>query len=301
MVSSAEATTVIPALEGILTASVHQGKDLREVESCWNDLCHSTIFACQDLITFAPSAYSVRGLQSMFDFATTNWGCEWYFSNGCDVACSALADLLASRVPAAYAVFLDHRCLEFFGNHVFRSAAWVPVISEYVAGLSALSQRSDGIMDAAMLQQHIDHLHEPRNLFAACSILATRGVTYYHRDATRNDIVALVQLRPQDIAWNECRRKLGDLIKNLDDGDFFSGQFVWRPLHGEFHALTASEIQVEKDNIRYVISILDALSNGGVCDPVFRDDSRPSISPIHRFLGWCVGRELQDKPERQQV
>ncbi|KAK0438051.1 hypothetical protein EV421DRAFT_984489 [Armillaria borealis] len=267
IISSTGATTVIPALEGILTASVLQGKDLHDVESRWNDLCHSTIFAYQDLITFAPSACSLRGLQSMFDFVTINWGYEWFFSGGCDVSCSALADLLASRVPAAYAVFLGHRCLEFFGNHVFRSAVCIPVISEYVAGLSALSQGLDGTMDGAMLQQHIDHLHEPRNLFAACSILATRGVTDYHRDATRNDITALAQLRPQDAAWDECRRKLGDLIEN-DDGDFFSGKFIWRPLHGEFHALTATEIQVEKDNIRYVISILDAIFNGGVRDPV---------------------------------
>ncbi len=267
MISSNEATSVIPALEGILTASVLQGKDLRDIESRWNDLCHSTIFAYHDLVTFAPSACSLRGLQSMLDFVTINWGCEWFFSGGCDVACSALADLLASRVPAAYAVFLKHRCLEFFGNHVFRSAAWVPVISEYIAGLSALSQGLDGTMDAAMLQQHVDHLHEPRNLFAACSILATRGVTDYRRDVTRNDITALAQLRPQDAAWDECRRNLGDLIEN-GDGDFFSGKFIWRPLHGEFHAMTTAEIQVEKDNIRYVISILDALFNGRVRDPV---------------------------------
>ncbi|KAK0489230.1 hypothetical protein IW261DRAFT_1414600 [Armillaria novae-zelandiae] len=157
LILSTEATTVTPAIEGILTAS-------------------------------------------------------WYFSDGCDIACNALADLLASRVPIAYAVFLEHRCLEFFGDHVFRSAVWVPVIKK-------------------------------------------------------------------------------------DDGGFFSRQFVWRPLHGEFHPLTATEIQVEKDNIRYVLSILDVLFNGGV----FRDDSRPSIGPINRFLGWCIGQELEDKPERQQV
>ncbi len=112
---------------------------------------------------------------------------------------------------------------------------------------------SDGAVDEAM---HIDYLHNPQNPFTVCSILATHGISNIDRAAIRRDITRLVQLRPQDAAWDECRRKLHDLVQG-DDGNFFSEQRVVSEPDWEVRPLQANEIQVEKDNIRYAIHVLD--------------------------------------------
>ncbi len=96
---------------------------------------------------------------------------NWDYALDCiyqsDVACRVLTDLLAKRVPVAYAAFLENRCLQFIGNRRFREVSSVPFVREYVAGIFAMQCGSDGVVDAAMLQQHIDYLHNPINLFTA--------------------------------------------------------------------------------------------------------------------------------------
>ncbi|KAK0227846.1 hypothetical protein IW262DRAFT_1292777 [Armillaria fumosa] len=74
--------------------------------------------------------------------------------------------------------------------------------------------------------------------------------------------MALVQLCPQDTAWEECCRKLNDLVQN-EDGDFFSKQLIWEEQFSEHRPLEVDEIQVKKDNIRYAIHVLDDFFNGG--------------------------------------
>ncbi|KAK0441420.1 hypothetical protein EV421DRAFT_1813119 [Armillaria borealis] len=127
-----------------------------------------------------------------------------------------------------------------------------------------MKHKSDRIVDAAALQLHIDYLHNPPNLFTACSILATRGTGDMDRTAIHRDTTMLVQLCPRDAAWGECRKKLRDLVQG-DGGDFFGQQHVWSmspSAQWEFPLLRANEIQVEKDNIRYAIQVLDDFFDG---------------------------------------
>ncbi len=118
-------------------------------------------------------------------------------------------------------------------------------------------------MDAKSLQLHIDYLHNPHNRFAACCILAAHGIEDVDRSAIYRDIMALVQLYPRDAAWEECHRKLNDLVES-DGGTFYKRQGIPYAEHlsDEFHQLWTKKIQVEKDNIRYAIHVLGGFLDG---------------------------------------
>ncbi len=152
----------------------------------------------------------------MVDLMKINWDPVSILPN---TARRVFTDLLAMRIPTAFTAFLEHQCLQLLGNHPFHKAP-VQMVSVYIAGISAMQHGSDGAVDEAT---HIDYLHNPQNLFTVCSILATHGISNIDRTAIRRDITRLVQLRPQDAVWDECRRKLHDLVQG-DDGNFFSEQ-----------------------------------------------------------------------------
>ncbi|KAK0458599.1 uncharacterized protein EV420DRAFT_1642932 [Desarmillaria tabescens] len=227
--SSQEATAVITVLDDILFP-----RDPSHIASSWKELCDRTI-------------------SLMVDFITINWDHTPHSSYRFNTACWVLTNLLAKRSPLAFTVFLEKQCLQFLGNHTFREAS-VAMVSEYVAGIFAMQHGSDGAVDAAMLQLHMDYLHNPHNLFTACSILATHGMNN-NRSVIHRNIMALVQLHPRDATWDECRRKLRDLVES-DGRDFFSKQLTWTG-YDEIRPLHTDEIQLEKENIRYAIHVLD--------------------------------------------
>ncbi len=253
--SSQEATALIMVFEDIIAPCV---VPLPNIESDWRDLCHRTILAYHSLASIAPSACSLSGLQSMVDFMTSHWDQTRGSSYKSDASCRVLADLLAKHIPIAFTVFHESQCLQFLGSHPFHEES-VPMVSAYVAGIFAMQQGSDGAVDAESLQQHIDYLHDPHNRFTACSILATHGIRDVGRAAIHRDITTLVQLCPRDAAWEECRRKLHNLVQS-DEGEFFIKQLI--PESPLLHPLQADEIQAEKDNIRYAINVLDDFFDG---------------------------------------
>ncbi|SJL04841.1 uncharacterized protein ARMOST_08212 [Armillaria ostoyae] len=284
--SSQEATALVTVLEDIIAPCVVPPLD---IESDWRDLCDNTILAYRSLTRVAPSACSSRGLHSMVDFMISRWNQLWAFSYKSDTACRVLTDLLEKRIPVAFTVFHESQCLPFLRSHPFHEAS-VPMVSAYVAGIFAMQHGSDGVVNAATLRLHIDYLHTPQNLFTACSILATHGVEDVDRSAIYRDIMALVQLRPRDAAWDECRRKLRDLAQS-DGGDFFSKQLIWSVSDDAFCRLQTDQIQVEKDNIRHTIHVLDNFFDGGAHIRMGRMD---------RLLGWCLSRKRDAKPEQEQ-
>ncbi|KAK0492115.1 hypothetical protein EDD18DRAFT_1184789 [Armillaria luteobubalina] len=192
----------------------------------------------------------------------------------------------------ASAAFLESECLEFFGSHTFHEAS-VPLVGEYVAGILEMKNKSDRIVDTATLQLHINYLHNPPNLFTASSILATHGTGGADRTAIHRDITTLVQLCPRDTAWNDCLKKLRDLVQG-DGGDFFVQQHVWSRSASdqwEFPQLRLKEIQVEKDNISHAIQVLDDFFDGG---------TRTRAARLERFFAWCLCRKPEVKVEREQ-
>ncbi|KAK0474764.1 hypothetical protein IW261DRAFT_523944 [Armillaria novae-zelandiae] len=275
--SSHEATVVIMVLEDIIASCAIQSLNQKPD---WTWLCNCVY---RSLTTIASSAYSLRGVRSMIDFITIHWE-QW--ESGSSAA--ALTGLLAKRIPVAFSAFLESQCLQFLGSHTFHEES-VPLVREYVAGISAWQHRSDGAVDHATLQLHIDYLSNPYNLFTACSILATRGTTDTNRTTIHRDIMALVQLCPRDAAWGECRKKLCDLVQG-DGGDFFSEQRT-SPSLEPLRPLRTEEIQIEKDNIRYAIQVLDDFFDGG---------AHTGMGHLDRFLGWCVCRKPDDRPKQVQ-
>ncbi|KAK0442851.1 hypothetical protein EV421DRAFT_2019280 [Armillaria borealis] len=205
-----EAHALITVLEDIMAPCVVLSLNI-ESKNKWIKLCREIIQVYRILTTISPSACSLRGLRSMVDIMTANWGHTLPYFYPSDNACRVLTDLLAKRIPVAFTAFLENQCLQFLGSQTFREAS-VPFVSEYVAGIFAMQYGSDGPVDEATLQSHIDYLHNPHNLFIVCSILATHGVGNIDQDGIYRDITTLVQLCPQDVAWDECRRKLNDLV-----------------------------------------------------------------------------------------
>ncbi|KAK0442848.1 hypothetical protein EV421DRAFT_1806367 [Armillaria borealis] len=198
------------------------------VVSDWSHLCHYTIRAYQSLTLVAPSACSLRGLRLMVDVMTITWDRSYSYlpSN----APGVLADLLARRIPVAFTAFHDSQCLEFLGSHAFYETS-AKMVREHVAGISIMQRGLDGAVDAETLQLHIDYVHHPQNLFTACPILAAHGVEDVDRSAVYRDTMALVA--------------------------------VWGPYSVKPRPLQADEIQVEKENIRYVIQVLDDSFDSG--------------------------------------
>ncbi|SJL04832.1 uncharacterized protein ARMOST_08203 [Armillaria ostoyae] len=261
--SSQEATALIAVLEDIIAPCVVPPLNTKPD---WRMLCSDTILAYQSLTAVAPSACSSRGLRSIVDFIKSHQDQTGDFYYESNVAFRVLTDLLAERIPVAFTVFHESQCLQFLGSHPFHEAS-VPMVSEYVAGIFATQQRSDGVMDAESLQQHIEYLYNADNRFTACSILATHGIGDVDRTAIHRDITTLAQLCPRDAAWDECRRKLDDLVQS-DEGDFFNKRLIWEVVDSSFQLntrlLRPDDIQVEKENIRYAIRVLDGFLDGGV-------------------------------------
>ncbi|KAK0458593.1 uncharacterized protein EV420DRAFT_1642927 [Desarmillaria tabescens] len=160
---------------------------------------------------------------------------------------------------------------------------------------------SVGAVDEATFQLHMDYIHNPHNLFTACSILATHGFEDIDRRASiYRDITTLVQLRQQDAAWDECRRKLRTLVQS-DKGEFFSTQRIRDDDDYKFRPLQTDEIQIEKENIRYAIHVLDDFFDCGAHTMSIQELSE--LSPtgcIGHFLGRCIGRKREGKPEQEQ-
>ncbi len=152
-------------------------------------------------------------------------------------------------------MFLENQCLQFLGNHTFHEAS-VLMVREYTAGIQFVMQHgSNGAVETAT---HVDYLHNPHNLFTACSILATHGIEHIEPTAIYKDITTLIQLCPtRDAAWDECHRKLRDLAQS-DGGNYFSvnsayGQYLIRNF-ANFRP-TKSKSKKTTSDMRYMLSM----------------------------------------------
>ncbi|KAK0474781.1 hypothetical protein IW261DRAFT_524892 [Armillaria novae-zelandiae] len=252
-----ETTALMAAVENIMTCT----RPWFDTKQDYSDLWKHAMYLYGKLAKDAPSACSVHGLQPIIDSIQIEWDQPQPFIGGfkSDQLCQRLGELLSARVLVAFSAFHESKCLQFLGDHSFRYTS-VAMVREYVTGILAMQQESDGAMDAESLQQHIDHLYEPKILFTACSILATHDIKSVDESAIKSDIMALVQLHPEDPAWEECRRKLNDLAEN-EDTKFFSNQHRVKWNMG-LHLLNEEEIQAQKDNIRYAIDVLNDFFNG---------------------------------------
>ncbi|SJK98272.1 uncharacterized protein ARMOST_01535 [Armillaria ostoyae] len=211
---------------------------------------------------------------------------NWYSHAPFDTMCDILGLGLRHGVETVYDVFLETRCLDVFGGHSLRPSL-VSVINGYVTGLAAPHAPIDS-------QRHLDYLHEPENLFLACCILATNGWNAFSETPSMlvipparlsrdicSDIRALASLRPSDPSWDQCRRKLRDLLQD-DGGDFFGKQQKWT-MHG-FEVLKPEAIDEAKSNIRLALCELDGLFSDSKNTNV-RYSMHPRESMAWRFLG----------------
>ncbi|PBK61933.1 hypothetical protein ARMSODRAFT_618805 [Armillaria solidipes] len=216
-----------------------------------------------------------------------------------DIMCKILGFGLRHGVETVYSVFLDMRCLEVFGSHSLRPGL-VTVINGYVAGLAALDT-------SIGLQRHLDYLHELENLFLACCILITNGWNACGETPDTifspplrlsedicTDIRALASLRPSDPSWDQCRRKLRDLLQD-DGGEFFTKQQKWTPRG--FESLKPGEIDEAKNNISLALSELDEIFSGSMSTHSMHPHEsmvRSFFGRIYRYLRYPRRREKDE-------
>ncbi|KAK0492171.1 hypothetical protein EDD18DRAFT_1465616 [Armillaria luteobubalina] len=299
--SSQEATALIVALEDIIAVCL---SPLHNIESDWIDLYYDTIETYYWLTIVAPSACSMSGLQSIVDFMISHWDQIKDNSYRFNIKCGIFTNLLEKHIPIAFTMFHESQWLLFLGSHTFHKASHA-MISAYVAGILVMQQESDRTMDAKSLQQHIDYLYNPPNLFTTCTILATHGC-WQDQTAIDRDITALAQLHPQDTAWEECHRKLDDLVQSKD-GEFFSKQLILQK-SGEswgYFPLCENHIEAGKENIRYAIHVLDVFFNdrGHTNDTMVTPDSSSEwylIDCIHHFFQQWFSQKHDGEPEQGQ-
>ncbi|KAK0463877.1 uncharacterized protein EV420DRAFT_1638802 [Desarmillaria tabescens] len=194
-----------------------------------------------------------------------------------------------------YNVFRAKQCLEYFGHHGYRS--WlVNIIGSY---LSTIGHHSKSRLKASVEQEHIDYLHTPDNLFAACSILAVGcndrfNRNFNRRKQIRENILSLVRIQQDNPVWDECRCRLQQLLEN-DGMDFFYRQARIRGI--ERVALSGEKIAEQREYIRFTIETLDAFFSGELDEepisdpPALSVDVLPNPRPhwssrMHRLLPW---------------
>ncbi|KAK0493120.1 hypothetical protein EDD18DRAFT_1465013 [Armillaria luteobubalina] len=154
-------------------------------------------------------------LQPLVEFLTHQYDAPYNYINWLedappfDTMCKILGFGLRHGVQTIYDVFLEMQCLDVLGGHTLRPSL-VGVINGYVAGLAALHTSINS-------QNHLDYLHQPENLFLACSILTTNGwdnscelpyCTKMPQAGLCSNVRALASLRPSDPSWKQCCRKL---------------------------------------------------------------------------------------------
>ncbi|KAK0470814.1 hypothetical protein IW261DRAFT_921709 [Armillaria novae-zelandiae] len=210
-----------------------------------------------------------------------------YYRVPFDTMCGILEFGLRHGVRTVYDVFHETQCLDVFRDHSLRPSL-VRVINGYVAGLAAPHASTDS-------QCHLDYLHEPENLFLACCVLTTNGWENFSElpsdipetgpaglsGTICRDIRALASLRPSDPSWDQCCRKLRDLLE--DDGrEFFVRQQKWMK-HG-FKVLKPEDIDQARSNIRIALDELDGFFSDSR-NMNLRSSMHPRESMVRRFLG----------------
>ncbi|KAE9395399.1 hypothetical protein BT96DRAFT_1044447 [Gymnopus androsaceus JB14] len=103
---------------------------------------------------------------------------------------------LSTGCVEAYQIVEDLNCLELFAKYR-RPMQTSAMVSSYVTGLKALP--------SSIREVYITHLYEPRNLhIAILSLFEWWPYTHPHDIG----VADLIQLRSDDLSWDECRRWL---------------------------------------------------------------------------------------------
>ncbi|KAK0463650.1 uncharacterized protein EV420DRAFT_1100725 [Desarmillaria tabescens] len=161
---------------------------------------------------------SSSAIQLLFTFVTTQWS-MLPTSSTTQSALSFLVLCLQNRIRSAYDAFYEQRCLEFLVTQPVSS--WSALLcGAYVTGIiDSIPLPGDDVIENQTLQQAMDHLYEPENLFFVASTLAMYNdwlnwnPVYLpkFRVWMPNILIALARIRPFD---HECRQRLRTLGEN---------------------------------------------------------------------------------------
>ncbi|PBK78251.1 hypothetical protein ARMSODRAFT_32581 [Armillaria solidipes] len=199
--SEAEDTAVFGVIDALITDT------LKFLPSSGDDFLYWLALRIYSrLVSTRWHTISPRSLHAVVDFMFSYYNSK-QFAHEFRLACDIIARGLREGSMAMYDVFHAARCLQRFGECGF----CLPLVDIIESYLSNIAGRGSGPhLDAVAMQQHIDHLHKPHNLFAACSSLAVNGPTWLwvecRKMCIKDSILSLVRIRPHSSAWHDCRQ-----------------------------------------------------------------------------------------------
>ncbi|KAK0210845.1 hypothetical protein DFS33DRAFT_1378828 [Desarmillaria ectypa] len=183
---------------------------------------------------------SPRSLHAVVDFMFSHYNSK-QFAHEFRLACDIIARGLREGSMAMYDVFR--------------------VIESYLSTI--VGHGSGPGLDAVLIQQHIEHLHSPDNLFAICSSLAVNGPTWLgverRKIFIKDNILSLARIQPHNPAWHDCRHSLEHLLMEEGMGFFHLQAYVSRV---ERMPLSSEDIEDQRRYIRFAIKTLDAFFSG---------------------------------------
>ncbi|KAK0441913.1 hypothetical protein EV421DRAFT_612652 [Armillaria borealis] len=175
-----------------------------------------------------------------------------------DVVFRILETCFSYKVASALDAFMEADVVDFLGQNRCRYQC-VDALAAYITRVSMTERRSssDTIhLESSTSRSRVDYLYQPNNLFTIAVILAFNQSKWQdsvqsHRKIKQN-ILALVQLRPNAAAWASCRSRLMHLSR---DTHYFAT--LQLPNFGQIVHAKPEEVQILKGNLQVA---LDALS-----------------------------------------
>ncbi|KAK0239878.1 hypothetical protein EDD85DRAFT_788089 [Armillaria nabsnona] len=151
--------------------------------------------------------------------------------------------------------------------------------------------------------EHIEYLHTPDILFNVCSILAIGDPTIrdiYRKKQSKKNILSLVQIKQNAPAWDECRRRLQELLEE-DDMDFFYQQAYVDGISRI--ALSEEEIAEQREYIGFAIEVLNQFFAGKLDDelmlhPFPKPRGPGMVAYIIYYLGMAMKMQVVMMPQR---
>ncbi|KAK0484023.1 hypothetical protein IW261DRAFT_1417738 [Armillaria novae-zelandiae] len=175
-----------------------------------------------------------------------------------DVVFKILETCFSYKVAVAFDAFIETGVIDFLGQNRCRYQC-VDALVAYIARAPMTERRSssDTIhLESSASKARVDYLYQPNNLFTAAVILAFNQSKWQdsiqsHREIKQN-ILALVQLRPNADAWASCRSRLLYLSR---DAHYFAT--LQLPNFGQIVYAKPEEVQILKSNLQVALGALN--------------------------------------------
>ncbi|KAK0196765.1 hypothetical protein F5146DRAFT_16141 [Armillaria mellea] len=191
-----------------------------------------------------------------------------------DVVFQILETCFSYKVTSTFDAFIETDVIGFLGQNRCRYQC-VDALVAYIARVSMTERRSssDTIhLESSASRTRVDYLFQPNNLFTVAVILVFNQSKWQdsaqsHRKI-KQDILALIHMRPNADAWASCRSRLLHLSR---DSHYFAT--LQLPNFGQIIYAKPEEVQILKSNLQVALDALSEFFGSRVEAPQADQDS----------------------------